>query len=36
VNTDTLGQLLVDLLSASGTVPKKVKFHDFTLTYRGE
>lgn len=35
VRTDMFGELLLTLFSASGDVPKKQKFHDFTLTYRG-
>jgi len=35
VRTDTFGELLVSLFSATGEVPKKIKFHDFTLTSQG-
>jgi len=35
VRTEVFGELLVRLLSASGEMPKKVKFHDFTLGYQG-
>jgi len=35
VRTDAFGELLVSLLSGSGEMPKKVRFHDFTLTYQG-
>ena len=35
VRSEAFGDLLVSLFSASGTVPKKVKFHDFTLSYHG-
>jgi ArsR family transcriptional regulator len=35
VRTDAFGELLVSLLSASGETPKKVRFHDFTLTHHG-
>lgn len=35
VRTDVFGELLVSLFSASGEVPKRIKFHDFTLTYNG-
>jgi ArsR family transcriptional regulator, arsenate/arsenite/antimonite-responsive transcriptional repressor len=35
VRTDAFGELLVSLLSASGEKPKKVRFHDFTLTHHG-
>jgi ArsR family transcriptional regulator len=36
VRTDHFGELLVSLFSATGEVPKKVKFHDFILSYSGE
>ncbi len=36
VRTDVFGDLLVSLLSGAGEMPKKVKFHDFTLTYTGK
>jgi ArsR family transcriptional regulator len=36
VRTDHFGELLVELFSATGDMPKKIKFHDFTLTYSGE
>src|SRR3954463_571068 len=35
VRTDYFGELLGDLLSATGEMPKKVRFHDFLLTYSG-
>jgi ArsR family transcriptional regulator len=35
VRTDHFGELLVSLFSASGEMPKKVRFHDFLLTYSG-
>jgi len=35
VRTEVFGTLLVRLLSATGEMPKKVKFHDFTLAYQG-
>jgi len=35
VRTETFGDLLVSLFSASGEMPKKVRFSDFTLTYNG-
>lgn len=35
VRTDHFGELLVNLFSAAGEVPKKVRFHDFILTYSG-
>jgi ArsR family transcriptional regulator len=36
VRTDHFGELLVNLFSATGDMPKKVRFHDFVLTYSGE
>lgn len=36
VRSDYFGELLVDLLSTTGDMPRKLKFHDFTLTYEGE
>ena len=36
VRTDHFGELLVELFSATGEMPKKIKFHDFTLNYSGE
>lgn len=36
VRTDHFGDLLISLFSAAGEVPKKVRFHDFVLTYTGE
>ena len=35
VRTDVFGELLVNLFSSSGEVPKRIKFHDFTLTFNG-
>jgi ArsR family transcriptional regulator len=35
VRTDHFGELLVNLFSAAGEVPKKVRFHDFILSYSG-
>ena len=35
VRAEAFGELLVNLLSTSGEKPKKVKFHDFTLTHHG-
>ncbi|MDR3635682.1 MAG: metalloregulator ArsR/SmtB family transcription factor [Isosphaeraceae bacterium] len=35
VRTDVFGELLVSLFSGSDEVPKRIKFHDFTLTYNG-
>jgi len=36
VRTDVFGELLVNLLSSTSEMPKKVKFHDFTLSYSGK
>jgi len=35
VRTDAFGELLESLLSASGEMTKKFKFHNFTLTHQG-
>jgi ArsR family transcriptional regulator len=35
VRSDFFGEMLVDLLSAAGDMPKKVRFHDFVLNYEG-
>ena len=35
VRTETFGELLLALLSSSGEMAKKVKFHGFTLTHPG-
>lgn len=35
IQADAFGELLVSLFSALGEVPKKFKFHDFTLTSHG-
>jgi len=35
VRTEHFGELLFNLFSASGEMPKKVRFHDFMLTYSG-
>jgi DNA-binding transcriptional ArsR family regulator len=36
VRTDHFGELLHSLFTASGEMPKKVRFHDFVLSYSGE
>ena len=36
VRGDQFGKLLVSLFSAAGEIPRKVKFHDFLLTYAGK
>ncbi len=33
VRTEHFGELLTSLFSATGDIPKKVRFHDFTLTH---
>ena len=34
--TDHFGELLINLFSAAGDMPRKIRFHDFTLAYSGE
>ena len=36
VRSEHFGELLVDLFSATGPIPRRVKFHDFVLTYGGD
>src|SRR5215208_6489724 len=36
VRTDHFGDLLVSLFSATGEMPRKVRFHDFVLNYSGD
>ena len=36
VRSDHFGELLVDLFSSTGSIPKKIRLHDFILTYEGE
>ena len=36
VRTDHFGELLVDLFSAAGPIPRRVRFHDFVLMYGGD
>lgn len=36
VRTDHFGELLASLLSATGNLNKRVRFHDFVLNYTGE
>jgi len=36
VRADAFGELLVNGFSAMGEMPKKVKFHDFALSYNGK
>src|SRR5262245_45305951 len=35
VRTDHFGELLIDLFSSTGPIPKRVRFHDFLLMYEG-
>lgn len=35
VRADHFGDMLLDLLSATGQMPKRLKFQNFTLTYDG-
>ena len=35
VRTDHFGELLVDLFSSTGEIPKRVRFHQFVLTHEG-
>jgi len=35
MRTDAFGEMLESLFTVTGEVPKKVKFHDFTLTSSG-
>jgi DNA-binding transcriptional ArsR family regulator len=36
VRTDHFGDLLISLFSATGEIPRKVRFHNFVLKYSGE
>jgi DNA-binding transcriptional ArsR family regulator len=36
VRTDHFGDLLISLFSATGEIPRKVRFHNFVLNYSGE
>lgn len=36
VRSDFFGELLYVLLSATGELPKEVRFHDFVLSYEGD
>ena len=36
VRTDYFGELLADLLSATGSMPKKVRFQEFLLVHEGD
>jgi ArsR family transcriptional regulator len=35
VRTDHFGELLISLFSSTGGMPRKIRFHDFTLTHDG-
>ena len=36
VRADHFGELLISLFSSTGDMPRKVRFHDFMLTYSGQ
>ncbi|GAC1468847.1 MAG: hypothetical protein NVSMB9_11950 [Isosphaeraceae bacterium] len=36
VRTDHFGELLISLFSATGEIPRKIRFHEFVLAYSGE
>ncbi len=36
VRGDHFGDLLVELFAATGSMPKKLRFHQFVLTYEGD
>ncbi len=36
VRGDHFGELMVELFSATGSMPKRLRFHDFVLTYEGK
>ena len=36
VRADHFGELLVNLFSAAGEVPRKIRFYDFMLSYNGD
>jgi ArsR family transcriptional regulator len=36
VRAGHFGEMLVNLFSAGGPIPRKIKFHQFTLTYEGD
>jgi len=36
VCTDHFGELLLDLFGTAGEMPKKIRFHDFVLSYLGD
>jgi ArsR family transcriptional regulator len=36
VRTDTFNDLLVELFSATGAMPRRIRFHDFMLLYEGD
>jgi ArsR family transcriptional regulator len=35
VRSEAFGEMLVGLFSSAGEVPRRIKFHDFTLAYQG-
>jgi DNA-binding transcriptional ArsR family regulator len=36
VRTDTFNDLLVELFSSTGAMPRRIRFHDFMLLYEGD
>jgi len=36
VRADHFGEMLVDLFSATGDMPRRIDFQNFTLTYKGD
>jgi len=36
VRAEHFGELLIDLFSSTGSIPRRIKFHDFVLTYGGD
>lgn len=36
VRADHFGEMLVEIFSATGEMPKKINFQNFTLTYQGD
>jgi ArsR family transcriptional regulator len=36
VRTDTFNDLIVELFSATGAMPRRIRFHDFMLLYEGD
>ena len=36
VRTDHFGELLIDLFSSTGPMPKRIRFHQFVLSHEGD